>query len=99
MAAPVLQRRCGISAQPDGRSLQREASRGQQSTTILSESAVRVDAQCTGWGASRPTWGPGTAVLCCASTALVAEGRSLSAAATELHVGARGHAQKLGTTL
>ena len=43
--------------------------------------------------------GPSAAVLCCASTAHVADGRGLLAAATERHVGARGHAQQLGTTL
>ena len=41
----------------------------------------------------------GTAVLCCASTVLIADGVGLSATGTERYVAARGHARQLGTTL
>ena len=50
MVACVFQQSRGISAQHGWRgdywSLQEEATRGQQSTTVRSQSAVRVDAQC-----------------------------------------------------
>ena len=43
----------GTAGKGIGGSLQQEATREQQSTAILSVSAIRVDAQCTGWGALR----------------------------------------------
>ena len=40
-----------------------------------------------------------SAILCCASAALVADGHGVSAAATLRNVGGREHARQLGTTL
>ena len=95
-ATRVLQQRRGISAQQwpamGLTGAHNERPHGDSKVPPYSAQArIRVDAQCAR--------GQSIAVLCCASTALVADGQGVSAAATERNVGARGHARQLGITL